>query len=303
MFEDLAQKYTFRFIGDSTTRRLAESFMSIVSGEGSPHPKAQERIDFSTKGLQVIFDWAPFCSGPLSVGEMLQTVMDEEKVCVLRKRTVIITAFGIHDASYQLQVSQMNIKEWYRDQMPQDVLKQDGFYSAALAACRAATTQVVDAAVGGRKMMRSLQDLNRKTRRLEAAALVTPLFSVETANSSNIDGDAATDEVLAREEGPPPLVFLLQNNGYFNDPDDFQQGFLDEVHRMQRQEVRLGKSEVADETGEGVFLVDSSVSLFKRLACYRIDPSSHYHEPTKLVEGKMLWNLFALVDREDRCLS
>lgn len=53
VFEDLGRKYTFRFIGDSTTRRLAESFMSIVSGEGSPHPKAQERIDFSTKNLKV----------------------------------------------------------------------------------------------------------------------------------------------------------------------------------------------------------------------------------------------------------
>lgn len=51
--EDLGSKYTFRFIGDSTTRRLAESFMSIVTGEGSAHPKAQTRIDFSTGNLKV----------------------------------------------------------------------------------------------------------------------------------------------------------------------------------------------------------------------------------------------------------
>lgn len=29
--------------------------------------------------IKVIFDWAPFCSGPLSVGEMLRTVMHEEE--------------------------------------------------------------------------------------------------------------------------------------------------------------------------------------------------------------------------------
>jgi len=49
----LASKYTFRFIGDSTTRRLVESFMSIVTGEGSAHPKFQERRDFSRGNLKV----------------------------------------------------------------------------------------------------------------------------------------------------------------------------------------------------------------------------------------------------------
>lgn len=247
----------------------------------------------------------------------------------------------------------MNVKDWYRDQMPQDVFKRDGFYAAALAACRAATVEFVDAAGGGRgalsarvnsshpqegekqgppgsggaRRMRASEDLNGEARRLEAAAVVAPLLSVGTANSSNVDG--VTKEAGARDEGLPPLVFLLQDNGYFNDPDDFQQAFLDEVHRIQRQEVRIGieqeegasapndgykpdsgalnaantsKSELDDEMGAGVFLVDSSVSLFKRLACYRMDPSSHYHEPAKLVEAKMLWNLFSLVDREEGSL-
>lgn len=49
----LADRYTFRFIGDSTTRRLTESFMSVVTGEGSTHPKVQTRIDFSTGNLKV----------------------------------------------------------------------------------------------------------------------------------------------------------------------------------------------------------------------------------------------------------
>lgn len=42
--------------------------MSIVSGEGSPHPKAQERIDFSTENLKV----GSWREGNYSVGHQLQ---------------------------------------------------------------------------------------------------------------------------------------------------------------------------------------------------------------------------------------
>ena len=53
---------------------------------------------------QVIFDWAPFCSGPLSVGEMMAIVMAEgsaeEQGEGINRRPTIITAFGLHDAAY-----------------------------------------------------------------------------------------------------------------------------------------------------------------------------------------------------------
>lgn len=51
--EHIASKYTFRFIGDSTTRRLAESFVSVLTGVGSTHPLVHERVDFSAGGLKV----------------------------------------------------------------------------------------------------------------------------------------------------------------------------------------------------------------------------------------------------------
>ncbi|CAN0194276.1 unnamed protein product, partial [Ectocarpus fasciculatus] len=49
---DLASKYEFLFIGDSTTRRLAESFVSIVSGRASTHPVVHHRIDMSRGPLK-----------------------------------------------------------------------------------------------------------------------------------------------------------------------------------------------------------------------------------------------------------
>lgn len=51
--DQVASKYTFRFIGDSTTRRLAESFVSVFTGVGSTHPVVHERVDFSAGGVKV----------------------------------------------------------------------------------------------------------------------------------------------------------------------------------------------------------------------------------------------------------
>lgn len=337
--------------------------------------------------LQVIFDWAPFCSGPLSVGEMLKTVMDEESAPQegegINKRPIVVTAFGVHDASYQLQVSQKNVKDWYRDQMPQEIFKQDGFRAAGLAACRQATAQFVRAATGadaarakaelespsppeeenqergdkgeeeeeggrehdgGRRMqeIQLQQWRRRRRRRLQAGVEAVPgdagrgdatqsNVSVDSNDKTNEGGEGSVSDgasvsgSVSRGLAPPPLVFVLQNNGYYNDPHDFQQMFLEEVRTIQRQEIgirltaepevakstsggvgeqnddrdTLGSSKIVsvDDEGAGVFLVDDSESLFRRLSCYRIEPSSHYHEPVKIVEGKVLWDLIALADR------
>lgn len=51
--DEVASKYTFRFVGDSTTRRLAESFVSVLTGVGSSHPLVHERVDFSAGGAKV----------------------------------------------------------------------------------------------------------------------------------------------------------------------------------------------------------------------------------------------------------
>lgn len=55
--EDLASRLEFHFVGDSTTRRLAESFVSIVTGEGSIHHLYHEDKDLSSGSLQVCVDF------------------------------------------------------------------------------------------------------------------------------------------------------------------------------------------------------------------------------------------------------
>lgn len=53
MFEDLASRLEFHFVGDSTTRRLAESFVSIVSGHAVNHEIYHENRNLFSGNLQV----------------------------------------------------------------------------------------------------------------------------------------------------------------------------------------------------------------------------------------------------------
>lgn len=132
---------------------------------------------------------------------------------------------------------------------------------------------------------------------------------------------------------PPPLVFLSRNNDFM--PGSAKQEFADGVHWVKEEEIDKemiwisgnakkeaegrqrasnvagggggGDREDGDTTtdgdinrrgGGGIFVVDDNVSLYRKMACYRIDTSVHYHEPVKLMEAKMLWDLISLVDRE-----
>lgn len=64
--EELASKYVFHLIGDSTSRRLGESFVSIFTGQGSTHPVAQRNRNFSSGNLEVgtiVSDAFFFCAG------------------------------------------------------------------------------------------------------------------------------------------------------------------------------------------------------------------------------------------------
>lgn len=58
-----------------------------------------------------------------------------------------------------------------------------------------------------------------------------------------------------------------------------------------------GDKSVEEERGR-VFLVEDSASLYAKLRCYQQTPGSQYHEPIKLVEAKMLGDLFTLVELE-----
>lgn len=52
-FENLASRYVFHFVGDSTTRRLAESFISISTGIHSDHETYHANRNVTIGGLQV----------------------------------------------------------------------------------------------------------------------------------------------------------------------------------------------------------------------------------------------------------
>lgn len=52
-YEDLTSRYVFHFVGDSTTRRLAEGFFSIATGTALPHEYYHDRRNFTIGNLQV----------------------------------------------------------------------------------------------------------------------------------------------------------------------------------------------------------------------------------------------------------
>lgn len=198
-----------------------------------------------------------------------------------KKRTIIITSFGIHEASSQLEFSR-------REGRP------DSFSAAALASCRHATARVAHFAAAG--------------------------------DSHHLS----------------PLVFLLQHNAV--KPGGVEQMFLEEAHRVQREEIgfgtgheagihgtgrateRRGQSDGSNEhtsdgrgggaddsqlgTGgasicdnserRGVFLVEDGR---RKPPCNRPIAPDESREHAGVVEAKVLWNLIALVDREHSSLS
>lgn len=91
------------------------------------------------------------------------------------------------------------------------------------------------------------------------------------------------------DASPPPVVFLLQNNPSL--PGSAEDAFLDELHQIQREVVETHREESHAE----VYLVQDRESLFESMMCYRIREEIHFYDPVKLVEGKMLWDLIALV--------
>ena len=86
----------------------------------------------------------------------------------------------------------------------------------------------------------------------------------------------------------------MQNNRFpFDSESD---AFLEDLQRVQRQEVDAW--DTMNPAQRGLFVVNDSVSLYGNLSCFRNANPIHFHEPVKLVEGKMLWDLLALVDEQ-----
>ncbi|CAN0157487.1 unnamed protein product [Ectocarpus sp. 6 AP-2014] len=296
VLEDMASKFTFHFIGDSTIRRLGESFVSIFTGQGSKHEMVHSDLDFSTGNLETRFYWAPFCFGPESVGAKLATVMDGVQTAKRGdKRSVIITAFGVHD-SYELPLLvKGSASTSYMDALPPDFVDNGSVRTATLGACQATTAQLVQAAAA--KVM-AWADPTAEKGQLSKAVHASPNTTTRSTTETNgVSFSFGAPGTTAATDPTPPLVFLMQNNRYPpNSPED---NYLEELRRIQRGEVQEWEAGEGNEDAEGgIYLVDDSVSLFRNLSCYRESNPIHFHEPVKLVEGKMLWDLLALVERE-----
>ena len=93
-------------------------------------------------------------------------------------------------------------------------------------------------------------------------------------------------ERTAGNDGPPPIVFLLQNNPFL--PGSKEDIFLNDLHHAQREFVEHRED-------SGIYRVYDRDSIFKRMSCFRLGETIHFRNPVKLVEGKMLWDLIALV--------
>eukprot|EP00903_Cladosiphon_okamuranus_P008225 g7918.t1 len=297
--EQLASRYTFHLIGDSTSRRLGESFVSIFTGKGSTHPVAQQNRNFSSGNLKVLFYWAPHCSGPESIGAVLEAVLEGvEAAKGDGKRAVIVTAFGVHDAFELHHSANGHGSASYESGLPQDIVEKDGMRAAALSACRDTTMRITTAATGkgvvGADIMQPPGGLRGRVRAL------FDQDHLEASSSGAMDQSGVSIAVgkdgmagVVPTASPGSLFFLLQNNRY--PPGSVEDVFLEDLHRIQRQTVQAWEKDRGGDTG--LFLVNDSVSLYGNLSCYRNANPIHFFEPVKLVEGKMLWDLLALVDQ------
>lgn len=95
-----------------------------------------------------------------------------------------------------------------------------------------------------------------------------------------------TSETAVNNDARPPVVFLLQNNPFLSGP---KQDFMNDFHQVQREIVDSGEE-------NEVYIVHDRESVFDRLSGYRMSESIHFVDPVKLIEGKMLWGLIALID-------
>ncbi|CAM9098579.1 unnamed protein product [Ectocarpus sp. 4 AP-2014] len=315
--EDIASQYSFHLIGDSTSRRLGESFVSIFTGRGSTHPVVQKDRDFSSGNLKVHFHWAPLCSGPESVGAMLATVMDAVRAAEDGKRAVIITAYGVHDAFELRHAANGHGSASYKSTLPQDIVEKDGMRAAALSACRDTTTQLVRAAAATAVPRTEAppveEDQSPEDGRRQLPNVSTQVGPHETSEKqaagippNNVRGGsvwAGNDDALGASAPPAasgpfqPLLFLMQNNRY--PPGSVEDAFQEDLHRIQRQAVgewEASEGSRGDGGERGLFLVDDRVGLYGNLFCYRDANPIHFDEPVKLMEGKMLWDLLVLVD-------
>lgn len=144
-----------------------------------------------------------------------------------------------------------------------------------------------------------------------------------------------TRHAAAGDSHTSPLVFLLQSNAVKS--GGVEQIFLDEVHRVQREEIGFGtrnetgiremgraiqesgrnddgdENTTNDRSGAGDNQLGNSESSCDSsdrhgvflvedtrtmLQCIGQSTSSQFREHAKVVEAKMFWNLIVLVDRE-----
>ncbi|CAM9636204.1 unnamed protein product [Choristocarpus tenellus] len=85
--------FHFRFIGDSTTRRLVDSFEALYTGIKPAHVLAHTTVDHRVGALDATYEWTPHCKDfPTSIANSTSGLDDPAQ-----KVVVIVTQFGIHD--------------------------------------------------------------------------------------------------------------------------------------------------------------------------------------------------------------
>ncbi|CAM9722778.1 unnamed protein product [Choristocarpus tenellus] len=135
----VASMFHFRFIGDSTTRRLADSFESLYTGIKPTHPKEEINIDHRVGALDAVFKWTPMCSDfPAKIAESTLALDNPA-----HKVVVIVTQFGIHDITHALKTPEGS---WQGRVQASDVHAKDNQErsKSAMGRCLNVTQRLID---------------------------------------------------------------------------------------------------------------------------------------------------------------
>ncbi|CAM9725556.1 unnamed protein product, partial [Choristocarpus tenellus] len=263
---ELARRYHFHFVGDSTIRRLAASFEAVFTGKAPNHHTYHRTVYHNTQGLDALFRWTPLCP---QVSEEV-TKATQELGRTGQKQLVFITSYGVHEISEASQSKHLYL----------------------------GPTKPCDLSVISSDRVR----LSPRECRKPVANYIRNLGNESTAElEETITEDAmhrcldVTNDLVAlsqRKEGMRPIVLVLQGNPFR--PRDGRFKWMKDLHQrrlIMLQELVAEEGTVGGGAGTGMpYMLEDSSSIFDRLECKRKD-DIHFYEPVKLTEAQMLWHV------------
>ncbi|CAM9488861.1 unnamed protein product [Discosporangium mesarthrocarpum] len=90
----MARRFQFIFAGDSTTRRLADSFEAVYKGSMPSHHTDHKTVEHNVNELSAVFKWTPHCEE--LYGEIAENIEILRRKRVA-KQLVFVTSYGVHD--------------------------------------------------------------------------------------------------------------------------------------------------------------------------------------------------------------